>query len=231
MRPSVSLLLAVLLRTASCTTSSKRGLVYVPSAKYPSDDQIWISSPSDLTWYYNYGSMPSASYVDQPQLEFVPMLFGAPADPDTDTTFFQSVKTQIKNGANIKYVLGFNEPDGPTGTGGSALPVDTAVKVWQNNMAPLREMGVKIGAPAVTGAQSGFDWLANFFQSCGNCTTDFIPVHWYGNFEGIASHIGQVQATYPNQTVWVTEYALPDASLNDSDTFYTTTAQYFDRIE
>jgi hypothetical protein len=230
MRSSISLVLSVLLPIASSTTSSKRGLVYVPS-KYPSDDQIWISSPSDLTWYYNYGSMPSASYIDQPQLEFVPMLFGSPSDPDTDTSFYDAVKTQIKNGANVTYVLGFNEPDGSSSTGGSSLAVDTAVKIWQNNMVPLREMGVKIGAPAVTGAQSGFTWLANFFQTCGgNCTVDFIPVHWYGDFQGIASHIGQVMGTYPNQTVWVTEYALPDASLTDSDSFYTTTAQYLDRL-
>lgn len=94
----------------------------------------------------------------------------------------------------------YNEPDGQSATGGSAVNTDDAAGNWISEVAPLREMGVKVGAPAVTGGPGGFTWLEGFFAACAskgtNCTVDFIPIHWYGNFEGLSSHIGQVVGTY-----------------------------------
>lgn len=158
------------------------------------------------------------------------MLWGAPADT-SDNTFLNDVQTQIQSGAKIPYVLGFNEPDGSS-NGGSNVPADTAAQTWIREIEPLRKQGVKLGAPAVTGAPSGFTWLQNFFSACnGNCTPDFLPVHFYGNFQGLASHVGQVRGTYPNMTVWVTEYADPEASYAESQSFYNQSSQFFDRIE
>ena len=231
MRLTPTLQILALLSSAHCQTpSSKRGLVYVPNPQHPSDDSFWDSSSSDLTWYYNYGSMPSPAFDNSTKLQFVPMLWGAPQSPN-DTTFLNDVQGQIQAGAKISYVLTFNEPDGQ-GNGGSNVPADTAAQVWINSVEPLRKQGVKLGAPAVTGSPSGFTWLQNFFTACnGNCTVDFIPVHWYGNFEGLASHVGQVRGTYPNMTVWVTEYADNNVPLKDSQDFYNTSSQFFDRIE
>lgn len=222
--------ISALLSVSLASESSKRGLVYVPSGKNPGDDNLWDSSNSDLTWYYNYQSTPSRSFDDSTKLQFVPMLFGA-SDSSTDTTFLDSVSSQIKSGAKIPYVLAFNEPDGQ-GKGGSNVPVDLAVETWLRQMEPLKKLGVKLGAPAVTGAPTGFNWLQTFFRACnGKCTLDFIPVHWYGNFEGLASHIGEVHNTFPNTTIWVTEYAYNDVSLLESQTFYNSSSEYFDRIE
>ncbi|SLM35235.1 Uncharacterised protein family, glycosyl hydrolase catalytic domain [Lasallia pustulata] len=210
--------------------SSKRGLVYVPNAKYPQDDAIWNSDTSDLTWYYNYGSTPSPAYDNSTKLEFVPMLWGAPSST-SDNTFLNDVMSQIHAGTNVSYVLTFNEPDGQD-NGGSGVPADMAAQTWIREVEPLKKYGVKLGAPAVTGAPSGFTWLQNFFAACnGNCSADFIPVHWYGNFEGLASHVGQVRGTYPNMTIWVTEYADANVDLADSQSFYNQSSQYFDRID
>lgn len=231
MRFLLALTVLALLPSSWCqgTASSKRGLVYVPSSKYPSDDSIWVSGSSDLTWYYNYGSKPSPAFSSS-KLQFVPMLWGAPPDP-SNTTFLNDVQGQIDSGAKIPYVLGFNEPDG-AGNGGSNVPTDIAAQTWIREMEPLRKSGVKLGAPAMTGAPSGFKWLENFFSACnGGCTVDFIPVHWYGNFEGLASHVGQVRAAYPNITMWVTEYADPQASYSETQSFYNQSSQFFDRIE
>ena len=221
-----------LLSSAYCqTSSSKRGLVYIQNPQYPHDDSIWSSSSSDLTWYYNYGSTPSPAFDNSTKLQFVPMLWGANTQNPNDTTFLNDVQGQIQGGAKISYVLTFNEPDGQ-GNGGSNVPADMAAQVWINNVEPLRQQGVKLGAPAVTGSPSGFTWLQNFFSACNNsCTVDFIPVHWYGNFEGLASHIGQVRGTYPNMTIWVTEYADNNVPLAESQSFYNSSSQYFDRIE
>jgi hypothetical protein len=233
--------------------SSKRGLVFVANNKYPSDNQIWVEPGSDLTWYYNYGVQPSPAYSNQSQtdFEFVPMLWGL---PDASTSFLSQIQTLVTGGRNITHILTFNEPDGTTSTGGSAIDPSAAATAWIKEVQPLKKMGIKLGAPAVTGSPSGFTWLQEFFDACAsqgtNCTTDFIPVHWYGNFEGLASHIGQVIGTYviatlpyllvprliilssyPNKTVWITEYALSDQPLEDTQSFFNTSASYFDRID
>ncbi|MCJ1413811.1 hypothetical protein MMC32_000136 [Xylographa parallela] len=213
------------------TTSPKRGLVYVPNANYPQDNNIWDSSSSDLTWYYNYGPEPSPNFSNATNFQFVPMLFSAPNDT-TDTSFLTSVQSQISAGANVSYILTFNEPDGTSATGGSDVPSDLAAETWIREVEPLKSQGVKLGAPAVTGAQTGFTWLQQFFTACaGNCSADFIPIHWYGDFGGLASHIGQVRAAYPNMSIWITEYADPGANLTDSQSFFNESSQYFDRID
>lgn len=108
----------------SPASSSKRGLVYVPSGKYPQDDTNWDSSTSDLTWYYNYASKPSPAFANFPKLHFVPMLWGT----GNSSTFLSDVQSQIKAGANISYVLGFNEPDG-----------DSSTYVFSERFLPLRD--------------------------------------------------------------------------------------------
>lgn len=182
---------------ATFESSPKRGLCFVPSSETPSDNQIWDSRSSDLTWYYNYGVEPSPAYsqnTTQAEFEFVPMLWGL------SSSFLTTVQGLISSGTNISHVLTFNEPDGTTSTGGSAISPSDAAGGWISQVEPLRQMGVKLGAPAVTGSPAGFTWLTDFFDECQsqgtNCTADFIPVHWYGNFEGLASHIGQLVAAY-----------------------------------
>lgn len=194
------------LAAAGPLESSKRGLVFVPSSKYPEDNFIWTRQPSDLTWYYNYGASPSPAYsnLSQSDFEFVPMLWGAPADT-SDTTFLTTVKELIEEkNVNISYVLSFNEPDGSGDNGGSNIDPSVAAEAWVTNIIPLQEMGVKVGLPACTGGQGGLPWTKQFLSNCSkiiskdgktkNCTYDFVPLHWYGNFEGLASHIGEYSA-------------------------------------
>ncbi|KAF2478030.1 uncharacterized protein BDR25DRAFT_275706 [Lindgomyces ingoldianus] len=223
--------LSALLPLALSTSSPKRGLCHVPSSEHSTDDKIWISTPgSDLSWYYNYGYEPSAAYTNS-KLEFVPMLWGA-SEKDVGTPFLDSVTAQINGGSKISYVLGFNEPDGTTFTGGSNISADLAASTWKKQIEPLKKLNVSLGAPAVTGSPNGFTWLENWLKACdGGCNPDFIPVHWYGNFEGMASHIGQVMGTYPNMTIWVTEWGFPNQELRVTQEFYNISTQWFDRME
>ncbi|CAD6593227.1 MAG: hypothetical protein ASARMPRED_007170 [Alectoria sarmentosa] len=199
----------------SSTTSSKRGLVYVPNEKYPLDDANWDSPTSDLTWYYNYASKPSSSFANFPKLQFVPMLWGT----GNSSTFLSDVQNQIKAGDNITYVLGFNEPDGESSTGGSDIPAETAAQIWMQQIEPLARQGVKLGAPACTGAETGLQWTKDFFTAC-----------WYSNFQGLASHIGEYVGTF-NKTIWVTEFADANVNLQDAQTFYNQSSSYLDRTE
>ena len=219
--------------TSAQKSSSKRGLVYIePDSnhlKEAADARFWDSPQSDLTWYYNYKSTSSIRFDNSTKLEFVPQLWGAPATED-DMTFYNDVKGAIDGGKNITAVLAFNEPDGYD-SGGSNVAPELAARIWIRQIEPLKKKGVKLGAPAVTGSPGGFTWLQKFFTACaGNCSADFIPVHWYGNFEGLASHVGQVNGTYKNMTMWITEYALDHASLQDSQAFYNQSADFFDRL-
>ncbi|KUJ16634.1 uncharacterized protein LY89DRAFT_586395 [Mollisia scopiformis] len=234
MRFSTSLLLAAATFTSADTLqtrSAKRGLVFVPSTEHPQDNQVWVSGNSDLTWYYNYGPSASPAYsnLTQEEFEFVPMLWSP------TTTFLSSVQSMIKAGTNVTHVLTYNEPDGTSSSGGSQVSPSTAATNWISQVQPLKKLGVKLGAPAVTGSPGGFTWLADFFDACAsqgtNCTADFIPIHWYGNFAGLASHIGQVRATYPNTSIWITEYALNNDTLPDTQDFFNMSAEYFDRID
>lgn len=212
-------------------TSSKRGLIFIPNTDFPEDDQVWIRQGFDLTWYYNYKMYPSPEYANHTSLRFVPMLWGAPSS-FSDTTFLENVTAQILEGSNIKYVMGFNEPDNTAETGGSNVDPSDAAKYWKKQLEPLRKLGVSLGAPAVTGGASGFVWLSNFTAACdGGCTFDFIPIHWYGSFDGLASHIADVLDIYPDKTIWVTEFALDNSDLNSTEQFFQTAVSYLDNNE
>jgi len=177
---------------ATFPSSSKRGLAFAPSSTFPQDDQIWVQPNSDLTWYYNYMWQPSPQFahLSQSAFEFIPMIWGAPSGP-SDLQFLNNVTELIKGGRNITHVLGFNEPDATWSQGGSNISVSAAVRDWQQEIAPLQNMGIKAGAPVVT--QRGLSWLQDFSAACQNCTFDFIPLHYYGNFSGLVELIDNVR--------------------------------------
>jgi hypothetical protein len=177
------------------TKSSKRGLVFIPNSNWPDDNKIWYQSGSDLTWYYNYTPNPSPALLGS-GLEFVPMFYSAPAST-SDTSFIDTVQSLISGGTKVNYVMTFNEPDGTSSTGGTHVDPKVAAAAWIAQVEPLKKNhGIKLGAPAVTGAPGGFTWLSTFLSACnGGCNPDFFPIHWYGDFGGLASHLGQVRGT------------------------------------
>lgn len=207
-------------------TSSKRGLIDIAEVKV--EDTELLLRDSDISWYYNYGPTPSL-LTTNPNLTFIPMLFNTAS---TTPSFLTTITTFLNSGTAIPYVLSYNEPDGTTATGGSNISPSAAAKTWIEQLEPLRKLGVRVGAPAVTGSSDGFTWLASFFEACdGGCTADFMPVHWYGDFEGLVSHMGEKRSAYPNLTLWITEYALPNTKLNATQSFFNESASYFDRLD
>lgn len=221
--------------------AGKRGLVFTPNSEFPQDNKLWSPPGNDLTWYYNYGSMPSPAYagVSQDQFEFVPMMWGVGADP-TDATWLSQVKGVINEGRNITHALAFNEPDAPNSWGGSNVDPHSAAQAWVANFEPLAQMNVKLGLPAVTGAPSGLDWIKQFLGNCSalvskgsretkNCTFDVIPLHWYDNFAGLASHIGERRTLWPDAEIWITEYAYAHQDLSPTQQFFNQTVDYFDK--
>lgn len=222
-----SLFLLSLYTNTFASPSPKRGLIHLPDRKNPQDDQIWLTTGPGLKWYYNYGSFPSSAYTSKP-ISFVPMLWGPPIVPGA---FYNTVKSLQDAGSNITYVLGFNEPDEPPKTGGSSMTASYAAEVWIAEMEPLKKLGVLLGAPAVTGSPRGIAWYANFLRECGGkCTVDFLPVHWYGAFEGLAGHVGAMHAIYGDRPVWVTEYGLIQGSLRDEQSLVNSSLGFLDGL-
>lgn len=201
-------LLVVLFPLASvsqATSSTKRGLCFVPNATTPQDDHIWTQQPNTLTWYYNYQREPSTTFNDRTleDFEFIPMLWGAP-DQDNESTFEDAVKSLVQQGRKIDHVMTFNEPEMPEQWGGANMEANFGAEVWLTSIPPLQNMGIKVGLPATAGTQDSFTWLEDFLGNCSemmsgdglkrNCTYDFVPFHHYGDFESLASTFGQYYA-------------------------------------
>jgi Glycosyl hydrolase catalytic core len=172
-------------------SSPKRGLVFTPDPAHSSDDKIWVESGSDLTWYYNYGWTPSPQFAKIPQskFEYVPMIWGAPSST-SDLRFVNAVEALIKGGRNITHVLAFNEPDMIWQWGGSDMTPSAAAQAWEQEIVPLQKMGIKVGAPAL--AIPGLAWLQNFTLACPSCYFDFIPLHFYGDHNGLEWHVNEI---------------------------------------
>ncbi|KJZ78647.1 hypothetical protein HIM_02038 [Hirsutella minnesotensis 3608] len=230
------------LATGEAASSSKRGLCFVPNENHPEDNQVWTKSGSQLKWYYNYQGLPSPAFaaLSQDEFEYIPMMWGVGSNPN-DTTFFDQVKKMVDDGRKIQHVLGFNEPDGDTSVGGSNVKPQDAAQAWVANFEPLGKMGIKLGLPACTGGPGGLPWLKQFLGNCSelistsderkNCTWDFLPVHWYDNFAGLASHIGERKATWPDAEIWVTEYAYAHQDLAPTQDFYKQSVDYLDKLD
>jgi len=194
------------------TRSHKRGLVWVSG-----DDtnylDIWNSDKVDLNWYYDYSPYPTSG-LDGDKFEYVPMMWGAGPEHEG---FTDEVKGLLSGGMYIKYVLGFNEPDGCFG-GGSCVSPKKAAKTWKKYIEPLKHEGVELGAPAVIAGNIG--WMQEFDKHCdGDCTIDFIPLHYYGESAGLASWISTIKSAYPGTPLWVTEFAYANTTLAASEQF------------
>ncbi|SPO01526.1 uncharacterized protein DNG_04199 [Cephalotrichum gorgonifer] len=241
---TLPLLLLLLSPLAAATHPHKRGLVFTPTPDHPADSATWVQKGSALRWYYNYRDVPSPAFagIAQEKFEFVPMMWGVDTEHPDDADFLSKVRAMIEDSVNITHALSFSEPDESIPNGGSDVTPSTAARAWVSNFEPLRKMGVKVGLPACTGGGGGLTWLQEFVDACGelltdggkekkNCTWDFLPVHWYGGFDGLASHIGERIEAFPDTPIWVTEYADPNQDLRPTQDFYNTSTSWLDKEE
>ena len=50
------------------------------------------------------------------------------------------------------YVLGYEEPDCPSGSGSAGMSVQDGVKKWEELIAPMGKKGAKLGSPSMCSA-------------------------------------------------------------------------------
>ncbi|HUQ62060.1 sigma-70 family RNA polymerase sigma factor [Lentzea sp.] len=154
-------------------------------------------------WYYNWAVHPDG-IATPPNVEFVPMIWGAKFTDDATLT---------RAKANGKVLLGFNEPDFPDQAN---MTPEQALDLWPK----LAATGLRLGSPAVahSGDKPG-GWLDRFMTGAAQrgLRVDFIAVHWYGSdFSAAAvghlkNYLDAVHQKY-GKPVWLTEYSLIDFS-------------------
>lgn len=223
------LILLFIAAVSAQDTISKRGLIYIPSQD-PNDFSVYTHSGSDLAWYYNYGYYPTQG---GPALPFVPMVNTLPESSDD---FTSAISSLLKSSSPPTHLLTFNEPDMPTDVGGSDISPSNAAKFYISTILPLRKH-VQISFPSTSGSGIGLNWLAQFNKSCHKinpkhgCPADFLATHWYGDFAGMASWLGQLHSLYPNLPIWVTEFADPSVTLEDTQAFFNESTSYLRNLK
>jgi len=146
-----------------------------------------------VSWYYNWDSFPQSGASK----EYVPMMWG----PTHASVFNSNVNKGLFNSS--AYLLGFNEPDQ---SGQSNLTPAQGVTYWKQYMQPLASK-FQLGAPAVSSAPAGKQWLTNFFAQCTGCSVSFIPIHWYGSDpNAFTAYVADIYNTF-KKPIWVTEWA------------------------
>ena len=96
--------------------------------------------------------------------------------------------TALGSASGVNYIKSINEPDVPSGSGGSETTPEAAVELYTGTLNALASQ-YKIGTPSVTsydtdsglaGFASGLTWLEQFKDACaGDCHIDFVDLHWY----------------------------------------------------
>lgn len=248
---SVSNLVLLALRTAiiytctvasqSSTLTSKRGLAYLGD-EHESDQNLLFSENSSIDWYYNW-SPNIISTINRP---FVPLLHGL---DDADSSQVKDTINALP--ATSTHLLTFNEPDGTTSSGGSSISPSDAAQSYIDNIVPLRTASGgrnwNISHPATTGSANGLAWLREFNASCWDidpdkgCPADFVALHWYGDFSGLASWLGTLREFYVTNassgavsqdvTFWITELALPQQDGDDTLAMMKQSLLYLDGLD
>jgi hypothetical protein len=98
--------------------------------------------------------------------------------------------------------------------GQSNLSPGDAANIWKQYIQPLHAQGVRLGAPAVSSAPAGPEWLASFMSACTGCTFDFVPLHWYGDgSQFFEQYVRDFHSRF-NYPLWVTEWASTSSDPN-----------------
>nr|WP_254868526.1 glycosyl hydrolase [Phaeobacter sp. HF9A] len=162
----------------------------------------WIESQPGLGWYYNWRMDQLWTPTRQKRaVEFVPMIHGA-----------ENVNDPINMDGRARALLGFNEPDGQSGSHQSALSVERAIKLWPR----LEARGLRLGSPATTQAQTlgPKSWQHRFMTQAEarGLRVDFMAVHYYssdGDIDAFRRWLTEGHQTY-RRPIWVTEFAYID---------------------
>lgn len=173
---------------------NKKGVAFTNRSK----DWSHKTSALGAHWMYSWGNELRDEIPEN--VEFVPMFWGKGSVTDNN---INRIKQLVADG-KVKYVLGFNEPDGRAQAN---MSVDEAIALWPK----LEEIGVPLGSPATVNPNNA--WMIEFMQKAeaNNLRIDFVAVHHYGgpNVLNLVNKLKETYAAY-KRPIWITEFAVAD---------------------
>ena len=189
--------------------SDKRGVAY--DIPYIEDLPTLAKG---VSWFYNWGIAPRTDVINQEYLDFVPMAWNKGYN-------VLNLRTYLTAHPNVKYILGFNEPNF---TAQANIGPAAAAAAWPALEAIANEFNLKIVGPALNYAPGGsasvtenginytdpFKYYDAFFAACPTCRVDYVAAHTYMN-DPIATinYVNQYITKYKKQ-VWLTEFCAWD---------------------
>ena len=187
-------------------------------AAYANRTKEWSHKTSALNvhWMYSWGNELREEIPEN--VEYVPMFWGKGS---VTAENLDRIKGLIAEG-KVKYVLGFNEPDGADQAN---MSVDEAIALWPQ----LETLGVPLGSPATVNPSNS--WMMEFMEraEAEGLRVDFVTVHSYGG-PNVLSFINKLKETYNafERPLWITEFAVADWSATSPQTNRYSEAQVVD---
>lgn len=173
---------------------TKKGVAFTNTS------QRWSHKTSQLGahWMYSWGN---ALRDEVPQnVEFVPMFWGRGSVTQENIDRIKQLAVEGK----VKYVLGFNEPDGAAQAN---MTVDEAIALWPM----LEEIGLPLVSPATVNPNNA--WMQEFMRRADEegLRVDYVAIHHYGG-PSVTAFIDKLRETYQayKRPIWVTEFAVAD---------------------
>jgi hypothetical protein len=107
-----------------------------------------------------------------------------------------------------QYVLGYEEPDCPSGAGSAGMSVADGVALWEQLIAPMAAKGTLLGSPSMC-KQADETWLSSFKKQI-HTQWDITAIHVNKNsLDGIKKDVDYYWNTF-GKPIWVTEFACVD---------------------
>ncbi len=187
----------------------------------------------NISWWYNWAAEPDIAIRNtykNYEVDFTPMSWNANG--------INAVNNWVNQDPNVKYILGFNEPNF---TDQANMTPKQAATAWPEFQAIADLHNLKTVGPAVNycgncvtenGVTYGdpFKYLDDFFTACQDCDVDFIALHWYGGGNSIVGYVDNARKY--NKPIWVTEFAAWDnsvANVEDQKKYLAGTVNFLER--
>lgn len=184
------------------TRSFKRGVGY--NTLLTGDVQ---SLSPGLSWVYNWGQSGSGNDAAFKEfgVDFIPMAWNGINE--------SAIRNLLTTHPEIKYILGFNEPNFKAQANMSPT---TAAARWPALQAIADEFKLTIVGPALNYSpdapyQDPFKWYDEFFAACPTCRVDHIAFHLYmSSASAVKSSIDRLKKY--GKPIWLTEFCAWDVN-------------------
>lgn len=205
-------------------------LAFVAMTGYAKSDKRGVSENSFMTinqisplepgvsWFYTWGNHIPDSDNDfynldkyDGDIEFVPMCWSQHYSAD-------NIRNYCKKHPEVKYLLGFNEPNFKSQAN---MTPQEAAEAWPEVQALAKELNLQLVAPVLNYSPDApytnpLTWMDEFVALVGKDAFDFTAIHNYGGLGVMVDLATNFHDRY-GKDVWVTEFCFwPNTGNNNS---------------